>query len=396
MPTVRVTGEVVAMRPAPRSDTSAGADPNAGSDSQVTPLPTSPLALASDEPLMRSDATGSRPRPPKAAEVVPIRPDIEADSAPDQRGTRSTGSEPATSATPARAPKTRSEPPPPMDVDTAPTPSEAPRVDPGAATEPPFLASRSLAEDLEPSEPARKSLRRLGVTFGIVGGAGAALLGGMDTSSLAAAGGLLALAMIAALPLRYNVRALAISGLAATGLGFFSAGLRLHGERLDESLLAGAVFVLGAGLLFRAYHRASRMARLVVTLGILALGSYLFLSGGLGTLTHLDGAWQSWAPVVPRIMLALLGLTAILAYMDASSTAGGTIWASLLFLVFTAHTCVREAIRLFPHARLGRDAQLPDPHLGQSVAVLVVVIVGSIALAQLLAASAARRRRPTA
>ncbi len=363
MPAVQLEANVLRLHPEGQSQ-----------DSQVTPLPTSPLALeASSAPVLRADATGSRPRLPKAgtpshAEVVPIRPAL------------SSGVDDTPATTPARGEPTLAAPPGRSD-------------EPREVQTPPFLASRSLAEDLSPREPGKRTLRWLGVTLGVAGGCASLLLGGMQAPALAAAGGLFILAVLSALPLSYRARALAISGLGATGLGFFSAGSQLRGERLDESLLAGAVFVLGAGLLFRAYHRASRVARLVVMVGILALAAWLVLSGGLGSLTHMDAGWQSWAPALPRVALALLGLISLLVFMDASTTAGGRIWATTLFLVLAAHVFVREAVALYPPTDLGRSAlNLPHPELAHAIAIVVVVITGSVALAQLLAASAARRR----
>jgi len=363
MPAVQLEANVLPLRP----DTDGQ-----GQDSQVTPLPTSPLALeASNAPVLRADATGSRPRLPKAgtpshAEVVPIRPAL------------SSAAEETPAPTPARG---------------EPAAASSSSGEPREVQAPPFLASRSLAEDLSPREPGKRTLRWLGMTLGVAGGCASLLLGGMGAPALAAAGGLFILALLSALPLSYRARALAISGLGATGLGFFSAGSQLRGERLDESLLAGAVFVLGAGLLFRAYHRASRVARLVVMVGIVALAAWLVLSGGLGALTHMDAAWQSWAPALPRVALALLGLISLLVFMDASTTAGGRIWATILFLVHAAHVFVREAVALYPPTNLGRAvASLPHPELAHAIAIVVVVITGSVALAQLLAASAARRR----
>jgi len=344
------------------------------SDSQVTPLPTSPLALAQDAPALRADATGSRPRPPKArtsgqAEVVPIRSALTSGVRDTQSGRTPTGDQ--GKVVPPRA----SEPPPPVQ-------------------EPPFLASRSLAEDLSPREPGKRSLRWLGLGLGTTGGVASLLVGGMEPSALAAAAGLFIIAMIAALPLSYYARALAVSGLGATGLGFFSAGSRLRGEHLNEGLLAGAVFVLGAGLIFRAYHRASRSSRLIVALGILALGAWFVLSGGLGSLTHLDAAWQSWAPTIPRVVLALVGMIALLAFMNESTTAGGRMWATMLFCAHAAHVLLREAVLLYPMTRLGHGAGLERPEIAHAIAIVVVVITGSVALAQLLAAIAARRTRP--
>jgi hypothetical protein len=367
MPAVQPHAEVVPLRPEAES----------GQDSQVTPLPTSPLALEADSaPVLRADATGSRPRPPKApshARVVPIRPAL----ASSMHDTGDQAAEATTSTTGDQAAAT------PAGPDTS---------EPVEVKQPPFLASRSLAEDLTPKEPGKRTLRWLGVGLGAAGGCASLLVGGTDAPALAAAGGLFILAIIAALPLSYYARALAVSGLGATGLGFFSAGSRLRGERLDESLLAGAVFVLGAGLLFRAYHRGSRVARLVVVVGIAALAAWLVLSGGLGTLTHMDAAWQSWAPALPRVALALLGLISLLVFMDASTTAGGRIWASVLFVVHAAHVFLRQAVALDPPTHLGHAVSLPHPELAPALAIVVVVISGSVALAQLLAASATRRR----
>lgn len=343
MPAVRPPAEVVPMRPADA--------PEARHDSQVTPLPTSPLALASEDPVLRADATGSRPRPPKrGADVVPIRPEAEQKDPPAEEA--STETSPA---------------------------------------EPPFLASRSLAEELTPREPDRRTLRILGTVSGAAGGAAALLLGGTSTSSVAAAVGLFVIAALSALPLRYELRALVVSGLTATCLGFFSAGLHLRGARLDESLLAGAAFVLGAGLLLRSYHRASRLARVVVLAGVAALGAYLVLSGGLSALTRMDAAWQSWGPAIPRVAFGLLGLLSFLAFMDASTTAGGRFWAVLLFVAYAGHVATTNAARVWPVTAMGHPLSVPNPALGQAVAMVVVVVVGSVALAQLLAAAAARR-----
>jgi len=63
----------------------------------------------------------------------------------------------------------------------------------------------------------------------------------------------------------------------------------------------------------------------------------------------------------------------------------------MLFCAHAAHVLLREAVLLYPMTRLGHGAGLERPEIAHAIAIVVVVITGSVALAQLLAAFAARR-----
>lgn len=337
-------------------------------------------------------ATGSR-RKLTGADVVALHPvaDAAAPSGADLPETRSpSGAPPARSSSSAESSHRHS-----IDVDTgSASVSNDGRMSIAAealqAPKPPILASRILAEDLAPIEPGRRTLRfsLLGLGgLGIVGAVAATLVTGSPSSPATVAAVVFSVAAVAGgvVKVSYGQRA-----ALAFGLGIV-AGLASRGW--FDALLFYATVVLGGGLLFRSYYRASTIARAVVTLGTLALSLWFALSGHIEGLIFLDPTWQSWAPQIPRVGLALLALLSLLAFMNSSTTGGAAVWAASLFAMHALHLGLFAATELV--AAWTASATHP-PSFAMDVALAAMAALGAIGLAQALATLAgASPTRPT-
>lgn len=435
------------------------------SNSQVGPLPTSPLALAREPTTQhRPDETGMRPR--QEARVVPLRPEApskEVSAEPDASSALAAPSQPATlevvseatlDVVPRPGPASvvmeipDSEPPSdleseiglepepelaaelaavlepeapvgsemavasvaeaaPEDAPSAaaeaepnpgpsePEPSEpeptqelldaaAPPKVKAATVEPPILASKILREDLFPAEPFARG-GRLGLAgLGAATALAAVGVGGFASASLVTAVCGLVVLAAAIVPLSYARRA-AIS-LTATFLAASPFILdRLNTGQLEDVVLGAGSMVLGAGLMLRGWYRSSRLARVVVAIGVVAIASWFVVSGGLVSLTSLESGWQSWAPTIVHILIVLVALLSLLAFMDASTTSGATFWATSALVLFAAHSGLSVLAAFFPLEDWTAGATYPAAALGAQAGGCVATVAGTIALGLLLA-----------
>src|SRR5262245_20002342 len=139
---------------------------------------------------------------------------------------------------------------------------------------PPVLASEALQRDLAPPRPARGALRIWSPLLGVLGAAAVWRMTDGRGMGLPLAGAFGGLALLG-LPPRPSVgRAAAVSTVAATGLALvlWSGGSEVA---LPMTLLTLAIGLLASGLYLRAWHRASIVARMTVTAGVLTGATYL-------------------------------------------------------------------------------------------------------------------------
>lgn len=327
--------------------------------SEVTPLPGSALAIVA-EPGPQSRA---------GAEVVPLRPRPDQVDEPDVAAAER---EPEPAPEEARPP---SEPPPAR----------------SAARRPPILASESLREDLEPTDPGRAELRVVGTVLGLAGAVGSFALGGPGLGVLLGAAALACVAIASATPMSYGRRGFTVAGIVAAGLVATVWARLAEGAAPATPLLAVGTVLLGGGLLFRAAWRASHTARLVVALGMAAVAVWFGWAGGILGMTNLDMAWQSWAPAVLRVGFVLLLLFSLLAFMDATSTAGARVWGGWLLAWYGLHVGVESASLVWPQA--GGGSGLPSSAAGLAVADALLVSLGAVALVHVQVTLVRRFRR---
>jgi hypothetical protein len=211
---------------------------------------------------------------------------------------------------------------------------------------------------------------------------GVLLAGGVHPLTFVSLALLITMATLALTPMSYRGRAMGVflTGSIATGVALWQQ--TLEGLAPEGIILAGATILLSGSLLFRAYYRGARLARLAVTFGVLALGAWFFVSGGHESLVMLEGDWQSWAPAGTHMAFGLLALLSLMAFMDTSTRGGAHVWAVALLILYTAHIGLLLASGLWPI-----DADQPSiqgPTVAAIIGGAVGTIVAGMALGQVL------------
>jgi hypothetical protein len=224
-----------------------------------------------------------------------------------------------------------------------------------AAQPPPYRASQTASRVGRPLEPWRASLRVLLFLWGvallaafatplqtspdllfnwklILEGAGLARLPPLMLAAI----GLLSV-IVAAIPMPASAR-----GTIATVLGLagIAAPIALIGAvpPWQASSLLGGLLVLVPGLVIRNEYRDSSMARLLVTLGVLAiLAPSLIPQGGAIPLVSIFKALidqPGIAKVNPALQLGLITVVvmSLLAWLPSPVTGGAKLWAWILIL----------------------------------------------------------------
>jgi hypothetical protein len=250
---------------------------------------------------------------------------------------------------------------------------------------PPILASDLLREQMRPSSPGEKALRRTTVALGAVGALGVLLLGGVHPLTFVSLALLIAMTTLALTPISYRGRAMALFliGAIATGVALWQQ--TLQGMPPEGLILAGATILLGGSLLFRAYYRGARLARVVVTFGVLALGAWFFVSGGHESLVMLDGNWQSWSPAIAHMTFGLLALLSLMAFMDNSTRGGSHVWAVALLILYAVHSGLLVASEVWPVPPV--QGSIEGPTMAAILTGVVGTVVAGMALAQVLVAA---------
>ena len=258
---------------------------------------------------------------------------------------------------------------------------------------PPILASELLREQMQPRTPGGRALRRVTVGLAAPGIVGVVVGGGVNPLTFASLGLLVGMLAGALSPLSYGARAvfLFLMGAAATGVASWQQTLQSLAQ--ESAILAAATILLSGSLLFRAYYRGARLARVAVSMGVVALGAWFFLTGGHESLISLEGYWQSWVPATTHILFGLLALLALMAFMDSSTRGGVHWWAYSLLTLYVIHIGVLVASQVWP-APSGVPT-LEAPAIAALIAGAVGTVVAGVSLAQVLvlAFQAARRDR---
>ncbi|MCA9528820.1 MAG: hypothetical protein KC543_01645 [Myxococcales bacterium] len=261
---------------------------------------------------------------------------------------------------------------------------------------PPVLASEILEADLMPRCPGRRTIGPVCAASGLAGLVLALALGGASSPLTWVTAGVSALivgfGLASGARLTYARRAwaLAVLGVVELVLGNL-AHLRIGLDGAFALLTVGVV-VLSAGLLFRSYYRASRLARWVVLAGILLFAGWFAVTDELHALAGLGAAWQSWAPPLVHIAFLFAPILALLAFMDSRTRAGAHMWAYGLLGVFAVDVALSVAERLWPATGVG--VALPDPLTATLIASAVGAVATATAAAQLLAVQTRNRAAP--
>jgi hypothetical protein len=250
---------------------------------------------------------------------------------------------------------------------------------------PPILASDLLREQMRPSSPGENALRRTAVALTTVGALGALLAGGVHPLTFVSLALLITMVTLALTPMSYRGRAIGLFlvGSIATAVALWQQ--TVQGIAPEGVVLAGATILLSGSLLFRAYYRGARLARVAVTFGVLALGAWFFLSGGHQSLVMLEGDWQSWAPASTQVAFGLLALLSLMAFMDNSTRGGSHVWAFSLLVLYGVHLALLVASEVWPVH--GTEVIIQGPTIAAILTGVVGTIVAGMALAQVLVAA---------
>jgi hypothetical protein len=260
---------------------------------------------------------------------------------------------------------------------------------------PPVLASEALQRDLAPPRPARRALRVWSPILGILGAGAVWLMTHGQGMGLPLAGAFGGLALLGLPPMPYVGRASAVVTVAATGLALMLWADAASPGGLPTIVLTFAVALLATGLFFRAWHRASTIARLIVGVGVLTGATFLWMSGDLADLTVFDTSWQSWLPRLVGLLFGILLMLSLLAFMDARSTGGAAVWAIFMICWQAVHATVDILHSAWPKYMASPDfSRVPINSLLASISTPLLTALFALGLAQLMAAGLAGTKRP--
>lgn len=218
---------------------------------------------------------------------------------------------------------------------------------------PPYLASQTAARMDAPQEPWEGTLRMVMIVFGLVLVAGFAApwalggdktifgwtgLGDMDTFTkvrriMFAGTGVLSI-LLGVLPLASLGRgvAAALIGLAPVLYGKFGGG---HIDKMGL-LVALGTLPLVAGLIVRSQYKSSMAARIMVTIGALAvIAFYLVPQKGFGDKGMLIAVFENFGDADGKgkvsaligLLPFFLGVASLIAWIPAPSSAGAIVLA---------------------------------------------------------------------
>jgi len=261
---------------------------------------------------------------------------------------------------------------------------------------PPILASDLLREQMRPSTPGATSLRITTVVLTAAGAVGVLLAGGLHPLVFVSLALLVLMATLSLTPMSYRARAISLWTVGVIAMGVALWQQTKHALAAESVLLPGAVMLLSAALLFRAYYRGALLSRVLVAIGFVALSAWFLVSEGHESLVMLDGHWQSWAPAATHMMFSLLGLLSLMAFMDSSTRGGAHVWAAALLVLYAIHLGLVVAADLWPLS--GERMSVAGPTVATLLTGTVGTIVATLALAQVFVTvyqSATHRLRPS-
>jgi len=255
---------------------------------------------------------------------------------------------------------------------------------------PPVLASEALLRDIAPAQPARGALRLWCPLLGVLGTVNAWTLTSGHGLGWLLASAFAALALLGLPPMPYQGRAAAVTTVSATGLVLLLWSDASSPTAATRVALTVSVTLLASGLLFRSWHRASRLSRLIVALGVSLASLCVWLNGDLVDLTLVDTEWQSWLPHVFGLAFCMLLLLSLLAFMDARSTGGATVWAVSILCWNALYSGISIIHDAWPKWAQGLDFnRLSTTALLVRTSTPLLITLLSISVAQLLAAGVA-------
>ena len=214
------------------------------------------------------------------------------------------------------------------------------------ALRPAYLASELLREDWFPRCPLARTLRWGALGLGAAGAVGTIALGGTALGPMVLASVLACCALAGLAPLSAPQRgvALAILGVVGTAL----VGWERIADEPDLPLLAFGVTLASSALLFRAAHRTSRLARVLVAIGLASVAAWLVLTGGLDALVVESFAWQHLVGPGVRAVLGITVVAGVLTFLDPTGHGGAWIVGAALIGWLALDVSAAMAVAAWP------------------------------------------------
>lgn len=234
----------------------------------------------------------------------------------------------------------------------APTPSLVLVSDPADHQEaaeperPAYLASELLREDWFPFAPLHRTRRWGALTVGAAGAAGTIAFGGFGLDALLLAAALACCALVALLPLRASHRGIAVTLLGGSGVAYAAWTRFVHDPAAP--LLTFGIVLAASALLFRGAHRTSRLARVLVAMGLTATAAWLALSGGLQALVVEQLVWQAAVGPAVRFLLGLALIAGALTFLDPNGRGGAWIVSPILLACLGFEVLATLAMATWP------------------------------------------------
>ena len=228
---------------------------------------------------------------------------------------------------------------------------------PDAPKRPKYLASELLKQDWWPVSPLKRTLRWGALGVGVLGAIAAVGLGGFGVNALGIAALFVVCGAAGIAPLKPQVRGLVLALTGGLGAGWVGYLRAIEHQSLSAPLLVGCATVSASALFFRASHRTSKLARALVAVGLAATLAWLVLTGGVDALIVESLEWQSWVEPTSRILLGLIGLLALLSFLDPTGNGGGWVTGGGFLVWLSLDALGSMALHAWPtraaHAAMG-------------------------------------------
>lgn len=205
---------------------------------------------------------------------------------------------------------------------------DGPALDEAEPERPAYLASELLREDWFPYAPLQRTRRWSALILGAAGATGTIAFGGLSLEPLLLAAALACCAVVALFPLRAAHRGVTVALLGGSGLGYAAWTRFAHDPAAP--LLTFGILLAASALLFRGAHRTSRLARVLVAVGLVTTAAWLALSGGLQALVVEQLVWQDAAGPAVRFLLGIALIASALTFLDPNGRGGAWIVAPIL------------------------------------------------------------------
>lgn len=217
-----------------------------------------------------------------------------------------------------------------------------------APVRPKYIASELLRQDWYPETPLLRTLKWGSIGLGATGVLAVIGVGGLAIEALGLAA-LFALCAVTGLaPLTAQARGAALAAVGAVGAVWVGWLHALEMEGLTTPLLIACVTLTASALFFRASHRISKLARALVGVGVMGVGVWLVLSGGLEGFVVETLAWQSWVGPASHLLLAFIALGAVLSFLDPTGHGGAWVAGFALLAWLGLDAAGAFAVAVFP------------------------------------------------